>query len=162
MNFFGRLFSFEGRINRAGYWLSLLAIAVFLATLFIVVRALSLLGIELPEAVTLLLGVVLSILYVVALFATLTKRLHDLNRSGWWVLVVVPLFAIGSMGWESIRDEVFSSLGYGWGAAIHTRLGGDAVLVACLVFLGASRGTRGLNRYGADPLDASDQSVRRV
>ena len=75
--------------------------------------------------------------------------------------MAVALYAMGSAGWEEIT-QAFPSLGYGWGTAIPTRLGGDAILLACLVFLGVSRGTCGLNRYGSDPLDASDRSVRRV
>src|ERR1700736_6251516 len=78
------LFSFRGRVNRAKYWLFCLASALLLFGDAILIprgRALpSLLAIALFGAV-----IIFIIALMVANFAVGVKRLHDRDKSGWWM-----------------------------------------------------------------------------
>lgn len=74
------------------------------------------------------------------------RRLHDLDLGGFWVLggFVPPLMALTPVpgGWF---DADFWSTAVGF------------VYLVCFALL---RGSRGANRFGADPLDAAAQAVR--
>ena len=121
------LFSFEGRANRAKFWL--VALLIFVAEIILVA---AIFGAELtsgdPEkmaaAVGPLAAIILAIFVIAATWisiAVAVKRYHDRNKSGWWVLIVfVPV------------------------------IGGLWYLIEC----GFLRGTAGPNRYGPDPLAA--------
>jgi uncharacterized membrane protein YhaH (DUF805 family) len=160
-------FSFEGRINRAKYWLACLTI---LASMFFSLLMLAVIcirhGISTGPLSINLFGISASIKYTLthdapaALFpriATLVMtlafgwcyaaasigRLHDRNKSGWWI---VPYIAAAGL-----YDQFGDWLGDSWPAVLV----GCAVFVAFiwgLVELGYLKGTRGPNRFGPDPL----------
>ena len=124
--------SFEGRINRKPFWLSLLALVIVEWIVVIVlglVLGTSMMGSVDPnmapdEAASMAMTAMIPLWIVLLLFlypslAVYTKRWHDRGKSGWWTLIIlVPL--IGSI----------------W------------FLVEC----GFLRGTEGPNQYGNDPL----------
>ena len=93
---------------------------------------------------------------MVASIAVGIKRLHDRDKSGWWLLVfyLVPslLFGIGTLvffygvGAEAVGGMIGGGIVY---------LLGFAVLVWAFVELGCLRGTLGPNRFGPDPLVAA-------
>ena len=122
------LFSFQGRVNRAKFWLVNIGLIVLEAIVFGVAGGASMLSDD-PSNMTMpsfgLLGVVCLLVFIVLFWAGLAiavKRWHDRNKSGWWVLIVfVP---------------VIGNLWY---------------LIEC----GFLRGTAGANTYGADPLTAA-------
>lgn len=85
------LFSFKGRISRTTWWLwtiALSAISVFVTALFILLYALF------PDE-TIVSNVLLPANFVSVIpilwagLALNVKRLHDRNRSGWFMLVVL-------------------------------------------------------------------------
>jgi uncharacterized membrane protein YhaH (DUF805 family) len=83
---FERYALFDGRAGRAQYWWFVLANIIVSVVLQILTSALSAFFI-------------LSILYSLALIipglAVAIRRLHDTNRSGWWVLIsLVPLVGV--------------------------------------------------------------------
>jgi len=98
---------------------------------------------------------VLALLYVIALVAVYTKRLHDRNKSAWWlVLFLVIPWGLGVLQCTAIPalldlGEKFGPLGVGWDVAeaIGTILG-----LWAFIELFFFRGTAGENRYGPDPL----------
>lgn len=121
------LFSFQGRINRARWWLTSLAMSIVLG--IIVFGLIFGLGTpaptpdspnnyDLPGFAWLIMG----ILYLISLWmglALYAKRWHDRGKSAWWTLIIlVPL------------------------------IGGLWALIEC----GFLRGTPGANQYGPDPL----------
>jgi uncharacterized membrane protein YhaH (DUF805 family) len=122
--------SFEGRINRAKWWLALI---VLLVAQWIVFAAFGLgLGMNMTDVTgedpaamdQAMYGMALPVLIIVLLFlwptlAVCTKRWHDRGKSGWWSLIALVPF-----------------------------IGGIWILVE----LGCLRGTDGTNQYGADPL----------
>ncbi|HEY0301994.1 MAG TPA: DUF805 domain-containing protein [Rhizomicrobium sp.] len=173
------LFSFHGRINRAKLWAFLLIIVAFY-----VVAALAIVfaigpqhiadvanGAAKPE--TLFSGAVLVVcgilgLVVLALiwagFAVLVKRLHDRNKSAWWLLVFYLLPLVLNVPrqmalWRALQDGTYMQAAQNGGAMaiggpIAILAGGAATIISLWAFveLYCLRGTAGDNRYGADPL----------
>jgi uncharacterized membrane protein YhaH (DUF805 family) len=100
-----------------------------------------------------LLGLIVNIGVAVSSIAVGIKRLHDRDKSGWWLLLfyLVPsiLMGIGAiMFYYGIGEE---SAGPIIGGSVAYILG-LAVMVWTFVELGCLRGTLGPNRYGPDPL----------
>jgi uncharacterized membrane protein YhaH (DUF805 family) len=80
------------------------------------------------------------LVWTVTLFAVATKRLHDLDISGWWLLGFMFLPTLLEM----------------WAVqVIHMHLwreiGGIALSVG-IIWLGSAKGTEGSNRFGPDPI----------
>jgi uncharacterized membrane protein YhaH (DUF805 family) len=150
MNVAQLFFSFTGRINRTKYWIG---IAVFVI-IAIISGTVAYIGEETPALHVL--GFIIDVALLIAGLAVGAKRLHDRDKSAWWLLVfyIVPsvLLVIGSLmffygiGAESaggvIGSVVFYALGLG-------------VLIWAIVELGFLRGTIGANRFGPDPLAAA-------
>jgi len=121
------LFSFQGRINRAKFWLVHVAMWVVVAIVFSVILGSAAMSSD-PQAalqsVGAVGGIILLVVYILALWiglAIAAKRWHDRNKSAWWILIVfVPL------------------------------VGGLWYLIEC----GFLKGTTGTNKYGSDPLTA--------
>ena len=93
-------------------------------------------------------GFISVVVLLYPLLAMSTKRLHDLNLSGWWclpglaphyVLQFTPLMGLGDLHSPTLLFEVLE-----WADA--------AVSLVWLVVVGFIRGTAGPNRYGPDPL----------
>jgi uncharacterized membrane protein YhaH (DUF805 family) len=119
------LFSFEGRINRAKFWLVLLGIAVVEAIVLGATGGSAYLTATDPTMVMQSMsstGFIPLIIFIPLLWIGLAvnvKRWHDRDKSGWWILInLVPV--IGGL-WSLIET-------------------------------GFLPGTRGLNRFGPDPL----------
>ncbi|MDP2329629.1 MAG: DUF805 domain-containing protein [Reyranella sp.] len=119
------LFSFQGRTNRASFWLVHVAMWVVTAVVSGIVVGDAVLSAD-PEAalrsVDAVPGIILAVVYVLMIWIGLAvgvKRWHDRNKSGWWVLIaLVPV------------------------------IGGLWYLIEC----GFLPGTMGPNAYGPDPL----------
>ncbi|HEY4892473.1 MAG TPA: DUF805 domain-containing protein [Reyranella sp.] len=121
------LFGFQGRTNRAKFWLVALAIFVVEAILFAMLGSNIAMSDDPQEAlarmgpVTSIVLVLFGILVTWISIAVGIKRFHDRNKSGVWILIIfVPL--IGSLWY----------------------------LIEC----GFLKGTTGPNNYGPDPLGA--------
>jgi uncharacterized membrane protein YhaH (DUF805 family) len=143
------LFSPRGRVNRAKYWLFVLvsiAIMVVLIAIMSVVWVGQLYdsrgGTGFPAGALIVVGIVYLALVIVGIFVGI-KRLHDRDKSGWWLLVFYLLPTV--LSWIS---AILSRDGLG----IVFALGGLAISIWALVELGCLRGTVGPNRYGEDPL----------
>ncbi len=134
------LFNFEGRINRAKFWL---AAFIWYATvfsfmtifLFVVAGILRASGNDLHFVSTktmhpafYLLGFPLLVIIVWLFAATAFKRLHDRGKSGWWL---APFFIA-----PGLLNKLSDWLDNVW----------------CFIELFCLRGTKGPNRFGPDPL----------
>ena len=176
MDYVWYLFRFEGRINRARCWLAGLIMVCWMIFLSLVLFGLAhLFGATMPKEfnvgpnlifdfidpanwrsfptanyAALLIQAVETPLFLWVYAATSVKRLHDRNKSGWWLLL---FFAMPGM---------YSQ----FGARISDRLGDSAAMVFglnALVFsiwgfieMYCLKGTKGTNRFGADPLAPPD------
>ncbi|WP_024580419.1 MULTISPECIES: DUF805 domain-containing protein [Bradyrhizobium] len=131
------LFNFDGRISRAGYWRACIAWVILLLLLLFVMIVLGSLMPYLAVCVALIAGV----LMFNSQIAVSKKRLHDRDKSGWWLL----LFFLGPVILAAIAM-------LGGAIASVCDLAALAVSVWTIVELGCRPGTTGPNRYGPDPL----------
>jgi uncharacterized membrane protein YhaH (DUF805 family) len=141
MDFSSLLFSFQGRINRAKYWL---AVLIF----FVIGIVLGIVGLIIGHGtIYQVLSFVVDIGLFVCGLAVAAKRLHDHDKSAWWLLLFnvapVVLIAIG------VGLSIGSS---SWTPATICGLAAAAVGIWAFVLLGCLRGTVGKNSYGPDPL----------
>jgi uncharacterized membrane protein YhaH (DUF805 family) len=142
------LFSFKGRTKRLNYWLiHFLCIGFILAAWFAGALLEAVLRVGLSFGAW---GLVLAAFAAVFVFmATATRRLHDRNKSAWWLLLFVGVPGVGRVIAELLEERPESKA-----AALAIFL--IVVLplgVWAIVELGILRGTRGPNRYGEDPLE---------
>jgi uncharacterized membrane protein YhaH (DUF805 family) len=136
VDFWPLLFSFQGRINRAKYWI---------ATVTYISVTIALVGLGFFfrfDTIFFIIAAIVFIAMTVSGIAVGLKRLHDRDMSGWWLLVFYLLPAL------------LDSIGRGLGIPIIFSVAGAVISVWALVVLGFLRGTAGTNQYGPDPLDA--------
>ncbi|GEM74638.1 DUF805 domain-containing protein [Vibrio sagamiensis] len=86
------LFSFEGRINRAQYWLGVLCMLVQVIVCFGLLTITFDMQTNMPSAAS---YIILCIFFIFSTWQSLAlyaKRFHDRNKSGWWILIsFVPI-----------------------------------------------------------------------
>ncbi len=127
-------FSFNGRINRAKWWVGILVLFVVQMVLWALLGTVfglsAMSNVDPNDAAAIeammeqMSGMIIPMIILIAVMlypslAVYTKRWHDRNKSGWWSLIVlIPM--VGAI----------------W----------------LIVELGVLRGTDGENRYGPDPL----------
>ncbi len=159
------LFRFDGRINRAKYWLAGLIIVCWMILMAGIVvafgarkfgfsvddifkvvdpdtyRALS--RADLPPILAKLIG---TPLFTWVFAATSVKRLHDRDKSAWWIL---PFFVVPGLINQFIDrlDNAYIGFTLGLISFVLATWGGIELL-----FL---RGSKKTNRFGADPLYVS-------
>jgi uncharacterized membrane protein YhaH (DUF805 family) len=111
-SFFKKYATFSGRARRQEYWMAYLFNMIAIVLLVAVDTAL----LGLTEQGAGILSGIYMIAIIIPSLAVTVRRLHDTDRSGWWILIsLVPLVGI-----------------------------------LLLVFM-CMEGTRGENRFGADP-----------
>ena len=130
------LLSFSGRLNRKPYWLINL---ILVATVFVILVLLAMLGGSAALAEFSAFGAGL-LSFVVALFpawialATGVKRLHDRNKSAWWLLLFYVLPGVLQGIGENAGD-----------LGIVLMIAGTVISIWALVELGFLPGTVGPN-----------------
>jgi len=144
------LFSFDGRIGRGTYWLAILALIVAMLVLTIAPFLLD------SEEAAVMVALTSQFIWLLSLWPILavgSKRLHDRNKNGWWLLAfwVLPFALLVVGGSIALFDDP------------RTGRSGDFTTGAILIFaslppalwgiveLGILPGTKGPNLYGADP-----------
>jgi uncharacterized membrane protein YhaH (DUF805 family) len=137
------LFSFQGRLNRKPYWMTMIATMVIIIILLLF--ALILIREHRFEfaGLTLTLLVILYIPLIWIGLAIGAKRLHDRDKSAWWLLVFYAAPGILSTAGNRMEEVGF----------IILHIISFGISVWAFVELGCLRGTPGPNRYGPDPLD---------
>jgi len=163
---FKRYAQFSGRSRRKEYWMYTLFIVIVSVVLSILDSVLGLGGrtalgpgsATTPGGMTASYGFMTSggilsnIMLLVTLIPSLAvgvRRLHDTNRSGWWLLLPFVPYALGAAC-------LFMAIPTGQFALIA--IGGLLVLIGlgCAIMLlvwYCTQGTAGTNDYGPDPLD---------
>jgi uncharacterized membrane protein YhaH (DUF805 family) len=171
------LFGFKGRINRAKYWLAGLIIVCWMMVLAAVMVGIAALfrttglvdfgfsiddffkaldpasyrSLSLADLPVLVFKAAGSVVFLWVYLATSVKRLHDRDKSGWWM---VPFFGVrGLYGQfaDRLPDSYFVLL---------------PALISCIlcvwgfIELYFLKGSRKTNRFGADPLAPTDTRPR--
>lgn len=85
---FKKFFDFKGRARRSEFWWFLLFIVVVSSVLTFLAGFVPAIG---------YLGAIFSLAVIIPELSALTRRLHDTNHSGWWVLLLC-LFIVGYYG----------------------------------------------------------------
>ncbi|MBT2571231.1 DUF805 domain-containing protein [Planococcus sp. ISL-110] len=94
LNAFRKAFVFSGRSRRKEYWTFILGVMIISFALTIVELAA---GLEIAPDVGLLTTIFSLIIFIPSLSVTV-RRLHDIGRSGWWLL----LSFIPVLGWIAL------------------------------------------------------------
>ena len=138
------LFGASGRINQAKYWRSVLIyVGAGMMTAVILFTAA---GIAAPLFI--LMVVVVLIPWLLWGVSFTTRRLHDRDKSAWWLVVfyLVP----GVLGHLAEAARVAGSAGTTLNGILA--LASFSLTIWGFVEVGCLRGTNGLNTYGPDPL----------
>jgi uncharacterized membrane protein YhaH (DUF805 family) len=169
------LFSFEGRINRAKLWLALLVIMCWMIFLGLLVVAIGSLfdaarsfsfgvndiflmfdpaayrSLSKSDLLPLFAKMILTPLFGWVYFATSIKRLHDRDKSGWWM---VP-FVVAPGLYDQIADRF--DLSY---AALPLGLAAFIFMIWGFVEMYCLKGSPKTNRFGPNPLQPVDTRPR--
>jgi uncharacterized membrane protein YhaH (DUF805 family) len=169
------LFSFEGRINRARYWLALLIILcwmIFLGALIVAIgsifggptsfsfgvndifRVVGPATYRSPSStglVPVFIKAIGTALFAWVYLATSVKRLHDRDKSGWWM---VPFFAV-----PGLYGEFADRLDYAY-VALPFALIAFVLCIWGFVEMYCLKGSRKTNRFGPNPLMPVDTRPR--
>lgn len=145
-----RLLSPSGRLGRRSFAATLLVVAGVVgggAFILATTATTSVSAVD-PTLPTILLWLAIALLVWIVIAAAV-RRLHDRDRSGWWLLLFVVL-PWGLLGLGTIDR-------HGPGEAAAT------IAAAALAFWGAAElvvlaGSRGANRFGPDPRTAGEPS----
>jgi uncharacterized membrane protein YhaH (DUF805 family) len=181
------LFSFSGRINRAKQWAGLLVglvFAILMGVLFGSTIGSSVIALmqgkttvdairAMPQFQTFELAA--CALYLLGFYiglAIATKRLHDRNKSAWWLLIFFALPIVLNLPALALIPERMAHMGEIMKAAREhvpppqlrpepplvalARLAGTLISLWAFVELYFFRGTAGENRFGPDPLAGRD------
>jgi uncharacterized membrane protein YhaH (DUF805 family) len=147
------LFGFSGRINRAKYWLWILLYVITALIVGIVIYA--------TANSPLIAGIVqfvFGVIVFISSLAVISKRLHDRDRSAWWLLVfmLLPTILIGVgavlMIFGAVGSNGANMGAMGWAGGLLMVVAA-AILLWSFVEFACLRGTVGPNQYGPDPLE---------
>ena len=136
---------FSGRAPRAEYWWYTLALVIAYIIIMIVESIAGLKGMVLgvygPLTLLLALGT------IVPNLAVGVRRLHDTNRSAWWLLLLAPYFVFGILTVMALRS------GGGMAAVGAAGIVGIVGFICCIGYLVLMvlPGTAGGNRFGPNP-----------
>jgi len=169
------LFGFEGRINRAKYGLATLIILCWMIFVLLLLAALAtIFGIGGPLAINLvgisasiqlgdddpaskaslfpqIVTIPMTLVFAWSYAAASTKRLHDRDKSGWWM---VPFI---------VAPGLYGQFGDWLGGSYAAVFAGLAVFIAFIwgiVEMSCLRGNPWTNRFGANPLPKTQTRSR--
>lgn len=150
-----RYFDFSGRSRRKEYWMYTLFLVIASIVLAIVDTVLGL-GMGPDGTSSGILGSIFSLATLIPSLAVGVRRLHDLDRSGWWMLLPLGPILVGAVLIGVGFAAAMGGLGGGMSATmilgILAMIGGVIASIVLLVWY-CTPGTAGPNRFGEDPKD---------
>ena len=132
-----RYAEFSGRSRRKEYWMFVLMLVIVGVVLGFIE---GMLGLNNMFAVYGPLSLLFFLATLVPSLAVTARRLHDTNRSGWWMLISVIPYAGMAAAMTTGSIALMGILGI-------AALAGAVVLLVFMVL----DGTKGPNQYGEDP-----------
>jgi uncharacterized membrane protein YhaH (DUF805 family) len=157
---FNNYATFKGRAPRSEYWWWVLFFGLFTIGAALVSAVLDVAAGS--QMIGALLRGLVSLAFILPNLAVGVRRLHDLNRSGWWLggSFILALFLMGLAIPVAIRAGENHAHGYAMtdgvpssACAVMALLGLAYIVYGMLLFIWfCMRGTSGPNRFGAEPL----------
>ena len=140
---------FSGRAPRAEFWWYMLMLIIAFVVLMIVE---SVMGLGKVFTAYGPLALVLMVATFVPSLAVQVRRLHDTNRSGWWLLAFYLPYGVS----VALTVRAMQAMGAGATDMSSVGIAGIVMLVSLLIGIAllvfyCLRGTQGDNRFGADP-----------
>jgi len=163
-----RYAEFSGRSRRMEYWMWALfqvLLYVGMLVLMMLVAGGAMIGrsptgaMAAGGAAMVIMGLyfVIQLAFIIPGIAVGVRRLHDTNRSGWWLLApIVPYIVMAVAGGMAISS---GSVGGGTGAIVMICMAAVFVLAIMLLVFMLLDGTKGPNKYGPDPKGRADAAV---
>ena len=165
--------SFDGRINRAKWWLGFVSLLVLSIVLYFIVGMFvggsmisgmdpANMGPDAIASITRSFAIVQAIMLVIIAYpatALMKKRINDRDRPAWlvyvfWAPTVLSLFlSLTGLGY-TMTDVGGISMPTPSGVSWIINLAGLAIGIWALIELGILKGTEGSNQHGPDPLAA--------
>jgi uncharacterized membrane protein YhaH (DUF805 family) len=148
------IFGFEGRINRAHIWVG----AILNLILSNVFDLLSPLGTRVfGQVIGEIIFGGINLLLIASFISLEVRRLHDRNKSGWWLLLQSLPFVvlIAFLYILSGSEDASTNTGIAQHLLTWASLPVWAVFIWFFVQLFCLRGTIGPNRFGPDPLESN-------
>ena len=139
---FQKIFTIDGRASRSEYWWFSLFIGIINVLLNPFLS-------NFPPLISPLLNL-WEIIIFIPLICVTTRRLHDINVSGWWQLCYYLFLTLSLMLVPLYETTLSEDLGFLFISGVIFIIA-IAILIVGLVFL-CIKGTTGDNRFGADPL----------
>ena len=146
---------FTGRAPRAEYWWYVLGLIIAFVVLSIIEGILGIKG--MVFGVYGPLTCLLWLATIVPGIAVGVRRLHDTNRTGWWILAPLAPYILILLG-GGLAVSSPDSPGAG-GAIALIGMAGVAILGLMLLVFYFLEGTKGPNKYGADPKGGTNEEV---
>ena len=141
---FRKYFVFSGRARRSEFWWWMLF--TFLASIILSILDIVLFDITIQQYSPL--NNLFSLLTLIPTISVTARRLHDINKSGWWQLLpFIPGILIGVGVVAMATSESMGAM------AIIAIIGALALLVSVIVLIvwWATDGHKGDNRFGHSP-----------
>ena len=150
-----RYADFSGRAPRTEYWWYVLGTMIAYLVVMIVESIVGLDGTVGPYGP---LSLILMLGLLVPGLAVTVRRLHDTNRSGWWILIaVIPYFILGVLAGGAMASGSMGAMATA-GLLGLVAMAGAIVLLVFMVL----PGTKGDNRFGADPYGGASSTAATV
>lgn len=139
-NCFRKYATFRGRSARKEY-------AVFTVANFVLSAVLGLIPV---------IGGLFSLIIIIPGIAVAVRRLHDLNKSGWWLLAPFLILIIGLIiGLIGVAGTVEEGGAAAW---VWLMVAGGIMSLVMSIWLLFARGTDGANRFGDVQQDNGDSA----
>ncbi len=160
-----KLFTFSGRASRSEFWWFFLfcfligyLIDVVLEILFPFENKTSINQYSIADWVNRLIPFVRTLFIMIIVSSAMCRRLHDINKSGWWQLINVDFFLITMFIFMVVPDNLPPIIEY------IISFGGLLIIfsypIRMLIWLRwtIKKGTSGPNRFGEDPLQQDNNA----
>ena len=171
-----RYAEFSGRSRRMEYWMYALGIAILYVIMIGVVMVIAvtaaasasssdpsgvpntggLIGMMMGMGIAAIFFVIILLGLFIPTLAVQVRRLHDSDRSGWWVMLYWGPYLLSIL----VSIAAIGAVGAGGADNVATGMGAINLLLSLVSFVGwvvlivfsCLPGTPGANRYGPDPL----------
>ena len=150
LNAMRRYFEFGGRSSRYEFWFFVLFVTIF----SIVASFIDGLLFGADQESVGIISPIVSLVHLIPGIAVSVRRLHDIDRTGWWILLpfvaLVVMAVLLGVVMLTAEDPAAGVAGLGMSMFI-VGLVYLVVLIVLIVFY-CTRGTSGPNRFGPEPL----------